>query len=88
MAVIVAASRLGMHQIIVLVNDSSTIAFITNRFSSCQRCNKMAHPLIGLLFIGLIIRTVIAAVVVVALVWLVLKLGRLADVYTEKLRKN
>jgi len=48
----------------------------------------MAHPLIGLLFIGLIIRTVIAAVVVVALVWLVLKLGRLADVYTEKLRKN
>jgi len=48
----------------------------------------MAHPLIGLLFIGLIIRTVIAAVVIVALVWLVLKLGRLADAYTEKLRKN
>jgi len=48
----------------------------------------MAHPIIGLLFIGLIIRTVIAAVVVVALLWLVLKLGRLADAYTEKLKKS
>jgi len=46
----------------------------------------MAHPLIGLLFIGLIVRTVIAAVVIVALLWLVLKLGRLADAYTDKLR--
>jgi uncharacterized protein HemY len=49
---------------------------------------KMAHPLIGLLFIGLIVRTVIAAVVIVALLWLVLKLGRLADAYTEKLKKK
>jgi uncharacterized protein HemY len=48
----------------------------------------MAHPIIGLLFIGLIIRTVIAAVVIVALLWLVLKLGRLADAYTEKLKKK
>jgi uncharacterized protein HemY len=46
----------------------------------------MAHPLIGLLFTGLIIRTVIAAIVIVALLWLVIKLGKLADAYTEKLR--
>jgi uncharacterized protein HemY len=46
----------------------------------------MAHPLIGLLFTGLIIRTVIAAVVIVAVIWLVIKLGRLADAYTDKLR--
>jgi uncharacterized protein HemY len=46
----------------------------------------MAHPLIGLLFTGLIIRTVIAAVVIVAVLWLVIKLGKLADAYTEKLR--
>ncbi|MGA2627434.1 MAG: hypothetical protein ABSF63_10325 [Candidatus Bathyarchaeia archaeon] len=46
----------------------------------------MAHPLMGLLFIGLIIRTVIAAIVIGAVLWLVLKLGRLADAYTEKLK--
>ena len=46
----------------------------------------MAHPFIGLLFIGLIIRTVLAVVVIAAVVWLVLKLGKLADAYTEKLR--
>lgn len=40
----------------------------------------------GLLFIGLIIRTVIAAIVIGAVLWLVLKLGRLADAYTEKLK--
>ncbi len=48
----------------------------------------MAHPIIGLLFIGLIIRTVIAAIVIIALLWLVLKLGRLADAYTEKLKQK
>jgi len=46
----------------------------------------MAHPVIGLLFIGLIIRTVIAVVVIAAVLWLVFKLGRLADAYTEKLK--
>ena len=46
----------------------------------------MAHPVIGLLFTGLIIRTVIAVVVVAAVLWLVLKLGKVADAYTEKLR--
>lgn len=45
----------------------------------------MAHPILGLLFVGLIIRTVIAAVVIVAVLWLVLKLGKLADAYAEKL---
>ena len=46
----------------------------------------MAHPVVGLLFIGLIIRTVIAVVVIAAVLWLVLKLGKVADAYTEKLR--
>lgn len=46
----------------------------------------MVHPVLGLLFIGLIIRTAIAAVVIVAILWLVLKLGRLADAYTQKLK--
>jgi hypothetical protein len=46
----------------------------------------MAHPAIGLVFVGLIIRTVIAVVVVAALLWLVFKLGKLADAYTQKLR--
>jgi len=46
----------------------------------------MAHPILGLLFTGLIIRTVIAVVVIVALLWLVFKLGKLAEAYTEKLK--
>jgi hypothetical protein len=46
----------------------------------------MAHPYLGLLFTGLILRTVLAAVVIVAILWLVFKLGRLADAYVEKLR--
>ncbi len=45
----------------------------------------MAHPLIGLAFTGFI-RTVIAAVVMVAVLWLVFKLGKLADAYSEKLK--
>ena len=46
----------------------------------------MAHPFVGLLFTGLVIRTVFAAAAVAAIMWLVFKLGKLADAYTEKLR--
>jgi hypothetical protein len=46
----------------------------------------MPHPVVGLLFSGLIIRTVIAVVVIAAVLWLIFKLGRLADAYTEKLK--
>jgi hypothetical protein len=46
----------------------------------------MAHPYLGLLFTGLILRTVLAVVVIVAILWLVFKLGKLADAYAEKLR--
>jgi hypothetical protein len=57
-----------------------------SRFFACLRCNHMPHPFFGLLFTGLIIRTVIAVVVIAAVLWLVFKLGRLADAYTQKLR--
>ena len=46
----------------------------------------MVHPFLGLLFVGLIIRAVIAAAAIAAVLWLVFKLGKLADAYTEKLR--
>ena len=46
----------------------------------------MAHPFVGLLFTGLVIRTVFAAAAVAVIIWLVFKLGKLADAYTEKLR--
>jgi hypothetical protein len=52
------------------------------------RCNQMPHPFFGLLFTGLIIRTAIAVVVIAAVLWLVWKLGRLADAYTDKLRSK
>jgi len=68
------------------MNDSSTIPFIVASFVACLRCNDMAHPILGLLFIGLIIRTAIAAVVIGAILWLIFKLGRLADAYAQKLR--
>ncbi len=39
-----------------------------------------------MLFTGLLIRTALAVVVLVVFVWLALKLGRLADAYTDKIR--
>lgn len=41
---------------------------------------------VGLLFLGLVIRTILGAAVVVAVVWLLFKLAKLADVYTGKLQ--
>jgi hypothetical protein len=41
---------------------------------------------LGLVFLALATRAALGIVVVVALVWLVLKLGRLADAYTKKLQ--
>ncbi len=46
----------------------------------------MPHPIIGLLFTGLVIRTVLAVVIIGAVVWLIFKLGKLADAYAEKLK--
>lgn len=40
----------------------------------------------GLLLIGLILRTILAAVVVVAVVFLFWKIGKLADAYAEKIK--
>ena len=45
----------------------------------------MPYPA-GLLFVGLIIRGVLGAVIAVAVLWLIWKLGKLADAYTEKLK--
>lgn len=43
---------------------------------------------VGLLFIGLLIRTVFAAVIVAVAIWLLLKVGRLADAYTAKIKSS
>jgi uncharacterized protein HemY len=48
----------------------------------------MPHPILGLLFVGLIVRSLIAVVIIVAILWLVFKLGKLADAYTAKLRRE
>lgn len=40
----------------------------------------------GLVFLGLIIRTVLGAMIVVALVLLLWKASKLVDAYTEKLK--
>lgn len=41
---------------------------------------------VGLVLAGLVIRTTLAAAIVVAIVWLFLKLGGLAEAYTKKLK--
>jgi len=41
---------------------------------------------VGLLFLGLVIRTILGAAIVVALVWLLFKVAKLADAYTKKLQ--
>jgi len=41
---------------------------------------------VGLVFLGLVIRTVLGAAIVIALVWLFFKLGKLAEAYTKKLQ--
>ena len=43
---------------------------------------------VGLLFIGLLIRTVFAAAIVIVGIWFLLKIGRLIDAYTEKIKPN
>jgi hypothetical protein len=42
---------------------------------------------VGLVFLGLVIRTVFGAAIVIALLWLFFKLGKLAEAYTKKLQK-
>ncbi|HUK27628.1 MAG TPA: hypothetical protein VLV31_04325 [Candidatus Acidoferrales bacterium] len=52
------------------------------------RFDVKAMPGLGLVLLALIIRAALGIVVVVALVWLALKLGRLADAYTKKLQAS
>jgi len=42
----------------------------------------------GLMFLGLVIRTVLGAAVVVAMIWLFFKLGKLAEAYTKRLQRK
>jgi hypothetical protein len=55
------------------------------RGSLAREVSWMPVPL-GLLLIGLILRTILAAVVVVAVVFLFWKIGKLADAYAEKIK--
>ena len=64
-----------------MLNDSSTTAFILQDFVVVEVFDM---ALVGLLFIGLLIRTFFAAAILVVGVWLLLKVGRLIDAYTEK----
>ena len=43
---------------------------------------------LGLLFLGLVVRTILGTAIVVALVWLSFKLAKLADAYTKKLQSK
>jgi hypothetical protein len=48
------------------------------------KVKKMPIP-IGLLFVGLVVRAILGAAVVVAVLFLAWKLGKVADAYTRKL---
>jgi len=43
---------------------------------------------LGLLFLGLVVRTILGTAIVVALVWLCFKFAKLADAYTKKLQSK
>jgi hypothetical protein len=63
--------------------ESSTIRFIQDGKMAAEV--KVMVP-VGLLFLGLVIRTVLGAAIVIALVWLLFKLAKLADAYAKKLQ--
>ncbi len=65
--------------------DSSTISFIFCRNSWLEEVVEVAAA-IGSVITGLIIRTVLGALVVGALVIFLWKLSKLADAYTGKLK--
>jgi hypothetical protein len=41
---------------------------------------------VGLIFIGLVIRAIFGAAIVIAVVWLLFKVAKLVDAYTKKLQ--
>jgi hypothetical protein len=57
----------------------------TMRCLLAREVSKMPVP-VGLLFIGMLFRTILGAVVVAALVFLFWKIGRLADAYADKIK--
>ena len=63
--------------------ESSTTRFIPNMIVT-NEVNAMVP--VGLISLDLVIRTILGAAVVVALVWLFFKLGKLAEAYTKKLQ--
>jgi len=63
--------------------DSSTIRFISDAIVAAE-VNVMVP--VGLLFLGLVIRAILGAVLVVAVVWLLFKLAKVADAYAKKLQ--
>jgi len=54
--------------------------------SLAREVSKMPVP-VGLLFAGLILRTILGVAFVAALVFLFWKIGKVADAYTEKIKK-
>ena len=64
--------------------DSYTMSFIMTSFFA-REVSEMPAP-IGLLFTGLLIKTVLGAVLVAALVLLFWKIGKLADAYTDRIK--
>lgn len=78
--------RVGKELVIDLrVYDSSTISFVAISLLA-REVTKMPAP-VGLLFTGLILRTILGVMVVAAVVFLFWKIGKLADAYTERIKK-
>lgn len=50
-----------------------------------MKVKKKMPTIIGLVFVGLVIRAILGAAIVVTVVLLAWKLGKLADAYTHKL---
>lgn len=64
--------------------DSSTMSFITKGFLAREVSDMPVWA--GLVFVGLLIRTIFGAAIVAAIVFLFWKIGKLADAYAEKIK--
>ena len=76
---------LSASQCLLHLYESSTMRFILGAMWTVE-VNAMAP--VGLLFLGLVIRSIFGAALVIAVVWLLFKLAKLADAYTQKLQSS
>ena len=74
---------LWLRDCLIGLDDSCASPFID---AAARRVEGEKMPTaIGLLFVGLVVKTILGAAIVVAVLFLAWKLGKVADAYAQKL---